>query len=283
MAFVQIIIFTDMDGSLLDHYTYSHDEANQLLGWLNARKIPVIPCTSKTRAEMIHLRSQLQNDCPFIVENGAAVYFSDDSLLRGNIKNEVIKHQNMFVKEFVQNREHWQSLLSTSDAHLNDAFISFEQAGIEGIIEMTGLSEEDARLASQREYSEPIKWIGSQHQYDEFENHINHSGGQLLKGGRFIHVSGCTNKSIALHWLLKQYREYYQDNKIITVAIGDSQNDIAMLESVDYAIIIRSPVNDCPPIEFKKSQDVYITQQQGPRGWVEGVTHVLNKLNIKMD
>ncbi len=281
MALAPIIIFTDMDGSLLDHYTYSHEEASRLLNWLSANHIPVIPCTSKTRAEMEKLRIQLQNDHPFIVENGAAIYIPDVSLLKD--KSEVIERHNMYVKEFVERREHWQSLLQLPDLHLNEAYISFEQAGFEGIMQMTGLSEENARLASQREYGEPIKWVGTQDQFEQFEKHIVHCGGQLLKGGRFIHISGDSNKGIALNWLLKQYRHYYQNDNIVSVALGDSHNDIAMLEAVDHAIVIRSPAHELPTVNAKNSQDVYITQQQGPRGWVEGVTRVLNKLQIKID
>ena len=270
-----------MDGSLLDHYTYSHDVAMPLLNQLKANHIPVIPCTSKTRAEMEQLRVKLQNQHPFIVENGAAVYIPDLSL--ASDKSELVSRDGLYVKEFVEHREHWQALLQTTDLHLNEAFLSFDQMGIDGVMQMTGLSMDEARLASQREFGEPIKWTGTQEQYHQFESYIARAGGQLLIGGRFVHVSGNTNKSVALQWLLQQYHEYYQDNHIVSVALGDSQNDIAMLEMVDHAVVIRSPAHEHPSVNAKRSQDVYVTQEQGPRGWVEGVTRVLKKLNIKLD
>lgn len=275
---VQPIIFTDMDGSLLDHHTYSHSDADELLAWLSNKQIPVIPVTSKTRAEVLKLRAQLNNQHPFIVENGAAVF----SPLR-YFKHKVfdgVDDGHYCVKSFVKPRAHWQALLSQVELHLNEAFISFEQAGIDGISEMTGLSIDEARLASQREYGEPLKWNGTEEQFDVFSQYIHAKGGQLLRGGRFVHLSGSCDKGSALRWLLGKYKQQYFDKTIVTIALGDSHNDTAMLEAADHAIIIRSPVHDYPQLNPSASQFVYKTDQEGPRGWVEGILHMLAKLGI---
>jgi predicted mannosyl-3-phosphoglycerate phosphatase (HAD superfamily) len=50
------LIFTDLDGSLLDHHTYSFAPAANYLDRLETQGIPVIPITSKTRAEVLVLR-----------------------------------------------------------------------------------------------------------------------------------------------------------------------------------------------------------------------------------
>ena len=42
------LIFTDLDGSLLDHHSYSFAPAVPLLAELDALGIPVIPITGKT-------------------------------------------------------------------------------------------------------------------------------------------------------------------------------------------------------------------------------------------
>jgi hydroxymethylpyrimidine pyrophosphatase-like HAD family hydrolase len=63
-----IVIYTDLDGSLLDHHSYSHAAADALLAELETQGIPVIPVSSKTRAELLQLRRQLDNRHPFIVD-----------------------------------------------------------------------------------------------------------------------------------------------------------------------------------------------------------------------
>ena len=68
-----VLIFSDLDGTLLDHHTYSFAPALSMLQKLRSANIPVIPNTSKTFAELTELTQQIGLDGPFIVENGAAV------------------------------------------------------------------------------------------------------------------------------------------------------------------------------------------------------------------
>lgn len=268
-----------MDGSLLDHDTYSHADADELLAWLRSNQVPVIPVTSKTRTEVLVLREQLNNHHPFIVENGAGIYSPLDYFKHDS--GSTIQRDGYQLKEFVAPRSHWQLMLSNCEMHLNDAFISFEQAGIEGVMEMTGLAVNEARLASQREFGEPLKWLGTEQQFKMFSQYIVSQGGQLLRGGRFVHLSGLCDKGLALNWLLSQYQQHYVGKTIVSIALGDSHNDTAMLEAADHAIVIRSPAHDYPQLNNTAHQHVYMTKQQGPSGWVEGVTHVLNHLAYK--
>jgi len=71
------IIFTDLDGTLLDHFTYSYSAASDALKLIKEKGIPLIICTSKARAEILSIRKRLKNKAPFISENGGAVYIPD--------------------------------------------------------------------------------------------------------------------------------------------------------------------------------------------------------------
>ncbi len=75
---MQRLIFTDLDGTLLDHDNYSYEPAANLLEKLNNIGIPVIPTTSKTRSEVLPLRRAINNEHPFITENGAGIYIPKD-------------------------------------------------------------------------------------------------------------------------------------------------------------------------------------------------------------
>ena len=55
----QLLVFTDMDGTLLDHHDYSYAPALNMLDILKGRHIPVIPTTSKTKAELDSLMGDL--------------------------------------------------------------------------------------------------------------------------------------------------------------------------------------------------------------------------------
>ncbi|MCG7852909.1 MAG: HAD hydrolase family protein, partial [Methanosarcinaceae archaeon] len=49
---MKYVVFTDLDGTLIDHDTYSYKAARPALAALKKQGIPLIFCTSKTRAEI---------------------------------------------------------------------------------------------------------------------------------------------------------------------------------------------------------------------------------------
>ena len=269
-----LLIFTDLDGSLLDHHTYSHTAADAMLSQLQQENIPLIPATSKTRAELIQIRQELHLNTPFITENGAAIYIPTDYFplpIDG-----VVATEHYLIKPFSEPREHWQKLISQSCHDLEQEYVTFAQAGIDGIMSMTGLDEDAAQAASLREYGEPVKWNGSDSAKALFVERLERAGATVLSGGRFLHVSGNSNKGMALHWLYQQFKQQNSDKHYVSLAIGDSQNDVAMLEAADYALIVRSPVH-APPI-LKKNKQVIISEALGPQGWAEGVQLVFDRI-----
>ena len=60
------LIVTDLDGTLLDHHDYSFEAASASLQDIRALNIPLILASSKTRAEILQLQTELQIDYPFI-------------------------------------------------------------------------------------------------------------------------------------------------------------------------------------------------------------------------
>jgi D-glycerate 3-kinase len=269
-----LLIFTDMDGSLLDHYSYRHDAADSLLKDLESNAIPVIPVTSKTQSELELLRYDLANQHPFIVENGAAVFIPVGYFATQPEGTEQVGAY--WVKSFVEPRAHWQQLIDQVRAHYSDQFVTFADAGIDGIIAMTGLNVHAAARAAQRHYGEPVQWLGRDTTKQAFINELTEFGANILQGGRFIHVSGNCDKGQALQWLTQQYQQQYANTDIQTVAIGDGQNDQAMLDCADYALLIRSPVHDLPVVT--RDKNTFISEHTGPRGWAQGVSQIVEHI-----
>jgi D-glycerate 3-kinase len=266
------LVFTDMDGSLLDHHDYHFDEAIPTLDALEKHQIPVIPVTSKTQAELELLRNSLNNTHPFIVENGAAIFIPVgyfDQQPAGTIEKGCF-----WVKEFVEPRARWQSLIEEVRPKYRDQFKTFAEVGIDGIIAMTGLNVHSAARSARREYGEPVAWQGNGNLKQEFINDLKQLGAEILEGGRFIHVSGHCDKGLAIQWLTSVYQQNLANQKINTLAIGDSQNDVAMLEVADYALLVRSPVHALPKLE--RQHKLYISTLTAPKGWAEGVNKIID-------
>ena len=266
-----LLIFTDLDGTLLDHHTYDFEPALPLLQKLHSVNIPVIPNTSKTFAELTELRQQIGLDGPFIVENGAAVYIPI-GYFSTQPRDTNTKH-GFWVKEFSQPRQHWLSLIETLKKQYKGEFNHFSNMSNEEIVSATGLSIKAAKLAATREYGEPILWLGTESTKTRFVTAIEKLGGSPLQGGRFLHISGECDKGKALVWLTEQFQIERGVEKCISIALGDGHNDIAMLESADIAIRILSPAN-LPPT-LNKHTHVYTSQQYGPSGWVESLEQII--------
>ncbi len=261
------LVFTDLDGSLLDHHTYSFAPARALLAELDAAAVPVIAISSKTRVEIESIRAELGNRHPFIVENGAAVFIP-----RGYFSaapSGTVSRGDYWVYEMSGGRQRWLDALQHLQARFAGEFDHFYRAGTEGIMSMTGLDATAAELANQREYSEPVQWLGDASRKQAFIAALQALGARTLQGGRFLTVAGECDKGRALAWLRNAYRGAWGVEEVVDIAAGDSGNDVAMLEVAGTALLIRSPVHDYPVLQ--RSDHVLRSTRCGPDGWVEGI------------
>jgi predicted mannosyl-3-phosphoglycerate phosphatase (HAD superfamily) len=108
----------------------------------------------------------------------------------------------------------------------------------------------------------------------QFIEELQQAGAHILEGGRFMHVSGDCDKGRALQWLTQIFQAAEPDKTMLSLAIGDSQNDQALLEQADYALLIRSPVHPLPTVN--REQNLTISTHTGPKGWAEGVNQILD-------
>ena len=266
------LVFTDMDGTLLDHDTYSIEPAKSMLMHLESINIPVIPNTSKTFAELVALREKHNLNGPFIVENGAAVYVPHGFLPQK--PQGALWSDGYWCKSFTSARSHWLQLIESAAKSFTGLYKSFSQMSLHEICEATGLSEEDAKLASKRQFGEPIQFNGDDHQKLQFISALKQRGANILEGGRFIHVCGGVNKGQAMNWLAEVIQSQFSlTHPPRTIALGDSGNDIAMLEQADIGIRIRSPIK--PPPELNEPKGEIITSNHfGPVGWAETLADI---------
>ena len=276
----QLLIFTDLDGTLLDDTDYRFDEASSCLSELKQRGIPVIPVTSKTLVEVLALRKRLDLSTPFIVENGGAIYLPCDSMPLYANRQPPMTHPVTIDQTaywcYAPGRRiaFWQELLARQDSKFAALYTTFSSLDIEQISALTGLNERDAKQASEREFSDPIVWQGNSEQRKEFIQCLSAQGITVVDGGRFLHLMDTkADKGRALLWLEEWINSQLNNSECVALALGDSENDISMLNAANTALLVRSKKHPFPNVAPSKYQ--VKSRLFGPAGWSELVTQQL--------
>jgi len=255
-----IIVVTDLDGSLLDHHSYSWEEAREALSLLRSEGIPLVLCSSKTAAEMHAWRKKLDIRYPFIVENGGAIYLPPDASSGKDWKKHVLGMNRADIKS---------RLLTIRDAGFS--FKGFLEMTVAEVMDATGLDEASSELAMMREFTEPLLWQDEESKKPDFGKQLRQQGLEVVEGGRFLHVSSGCDKGRALLWLKAYYKNEFGCEPVV-IALGDSGNDVSMLEAADRSVVVKSPVRTYPAVNH---MDTYYTKLEGPAGWNEAILNYM--------
>lgn len=291
---MKYLVSTDLDGTLLDHHNYQWQAAKQALELCLENSIPVIFNTSKTQSEVAQLQSNIGITGPMVVENGSALIlpkeyensalnlqylasldFDDDAIIENEDNIQITfgapREQLLaFIKQ-VRTQEKWQ-------------FTGFNDWSIDQIKAHTNLSHSAAELAANKLYSEPFIWSDTEQALDAFTIRAEALNFKILRGGRFYHLQGNTNKGLPIMWLKQHILLLYGANCFFEsnqasrtqpqlICLGDSHNDIDMLNVADYPVCIRSPANEFPELQTNKK--IVHSEGEGPIGWNESIIKIL--------
>ncbi|MBW2001928.1 MAG: HAD-IIB family hydrolase [Deltaproteobacteria bacterium] len=255
----QILIFTDLDSTLLDDQTYDFSPARPALKIIHSRKIPLILVSSKTRAEIEFFRELLSLETPFIAENGGGIYFPTSFALPKEYPYEKIdRFHALFMGRPIK------EVLERSKKLKGDFnFRGFSEMSVQEIASLTSLTLENALRASKREFDEPILLQNFSDNQEIFCEKAAQYGLDCVHGGRFIHLFLGGNKGRAVEKVLDIYKQ--RKGAIFSIALGDSPNDISMLNAVDRAVVMQG--RDGTYIKGLAHPDIITTEGNGPEVW----------------
>lgn len=260
------VIFTDLDGTLLNKNTYSFKAAEHALEIIDNQEIPLIYVSSKTRAEIEKIRKKTNNNHPFISENGGGIYipigyFSKSPKLK---KYKPNKENNYNIITLGKSHEKIIEVLNKIKRKI--PLTSFYEMTPSELAKDSDLTINQAKLAKKREYDEPFN-LTDKHDEKKIIRLIKKHKLHFTKGGRHYHILGNNDKGKAVKILIELLKKKY--GSIETIAFGDAKNDKPMLEVVDKGFLIKKG-----PKEFnqtiiktlslddpfvKKSEDLYLS------------------------
>lgn len=261
------VVFTDLDGTLLDSRTYSYEKSLTAIVRLMKDRVPVIFCSAKTRAEQEVYRRELELFHPFIVENGGGIFIP-----RAYFPFQFDYHKtvgDLLTLELAIPRRKVRKLLARIGRENDFRFRGFGDMSAVEVAELTGLNLESAELAQQREYDEPVEFDSSGKDVSEFLAKLGEAGLNWSYGGRLCHVMGGGGKGKAVAVLAGLYRRMWAD--IRTVGLGNGLNDLPLLSQVDMPILVQKRDNSWEDIDLPRLRKV---QGVGPEGWSIAIAEI---------
>ncbi len=267
----ELVIFTDLDGTLISLYDQDFKAALPAIHILKEKRIPIVFCSAKTRAEQEVLRKKLGIKDPFIVENGGAIFIPEDYF---PFEIEYSKRVDRYkVIELGLPYEIIREKIEEIRREYKIEFLGFGDLTPEKVSKLTGLDLESSYLAMQREYDETLvlDHLPDQERY-VFLDLVKKVGLRWTHGGKFYHVMGKNDKGKAVKILKNLFKRKYKSP--IFVGLGDRINDVPMLKEVDVAFLIEKEEGGWEEINI---DGVISVKGKGPVGWNNAINMLLFK------
>ena len=259
-----LIIFTDLDGTLLHRDNFKFDEIKNYLINLIDDGIIIIPNTSKTEKETEEFLKQLGSELPFISENGSVINGLNllkkdlpQKLILGRDKNELLKVFNNEVPKNLSVKCKWIYLM---DKNVQSNIL--------------GLSKDNLNFALDRKFTIPFVFEGTKNEKIELSKILKTKELTLQEGGRIVNLCDKVSKAKAMQIFLRFFKK--DKKKLKTIAVGDNYNDLDMLKNADIACLV---FND----QFKQDQinidNLIVSNKPSPEGWADVIKMALVKLD----
>lgn len=252
----KLVIFSDLDGTLLDHDTYQWTAARPALDRLASMEIPVVLASSKTAAEIRLLQADMRlTQHPAIVENGSGIIGLDG-------ENQTPSYTKL------------RRQIEALPDRLNRRFRGFGDMDAAEVAAVTGLSLDAACRAKARDFSEPGLWSGDEDELGQFQDVLSAHGITAQQGGRFLTLSFGRTKADAMNTIVAALKPEK------TMALGDAPNDIDLLQAADFGVLVANPYRPpLPELPGETQGRIIRTTQAGPTGWNTAVNAYLDMLN----
>ena len=271
------IVFSDMDGTVLDKDTYQPGPAMEAFKQCLEYGVPVVLNSSKTRAEMeaFYRDVPMWPGTPFISENGGGVYMPYASWKRPPASQ---RSGDFWKVSLGRPRE---MILPVLRGALEDVGLRadlFSDLPAEEIAARTGLAVEQARLAMQREFDEPFWAPAGMTPADlkALRALMDEEGLRISRGGRLFHAHGHADKGTAVRYVVGEYQQVYTC-PVFSAGVGDAANDLPLLEAVGRAYVVRRSDGTYDPA-FQEGRGIRWMSGIGPRGFLQAVEDVVGEI-----
>lgn len=246
------VVFTDLEGSLLDAVTRDFSPADPVLKKLRAAHVPVIPVSTKTLDELVPLAIGLGVTDAMIVESGSA------------------------IARFTLNGWQLEACAAPAETLLDVIREIEDQSGAELTVysalpydeaaRLSGLSGESLIRSANRQFDEPF--VLERGNIEDVIAAANAMGFAVQRSRRFYHLLKECDEGEAFTRLREEL------GCDVAVGLGDAPIDAGFLSRSDVAVIIPR-VDGLPDAELvEKVPHARVAHAPGPVGWAAAVHQI---------
>lgn len=257
------VLVTDLDGTVLNRFTYQWDGNEARLLSLIHAGIPVIFSSSKTAAEQQALCEDLSVPVPFFSENGSAFHVPVKwTILSPDAGEFEWKEIPLVPAGFSMDgaRDQLEQLLPPEIRLMT-------RCTAEELASATGLTLGMAVRACQKNYSETLLFSSGEVNWSLPDEWLRSVKLIAEPGTRFVtlrHESAGKENAV---YFLRGWLRQTQQKSFCLVAAGDGGNDLGMLSAADEGWWLGGvPVPD----------GLTSTREEGPAGFSEVTGYLLN-------
>ena len=262
-----IVIFTDLDGSLLHRDTFQFDSIKDYIKSLVNQGVIIIPNSSKTEKEIEKFNEELGIMLPFISENGSAIHGLNlinqnfpNKIILSREKDELLKIFNSKVPEKIKNK---CLLISKMNRKKQE--------------EIFGQKGDKLKDVLSRNYTFPLLFNGEKKEKNKLLKILNKNLLTLQEGGRVSNLCDNVNKVRSMNKVVKILKK--TEDKIKTIAVGDNYNDLDMLKNSDVPCLV---FNDQFKLDQINIDNLEFSNKPSPEGWADVIKKALDKLKYNV-
>ncbi len=256
------VLFTDLDGTLLDLQDYSYEPALPALAVVKRHQVPIVFCTAKTLAENEYYHELLDVHDPFIVDNGGAIFIPAEYF---SFEYEAASRGDYRVIELGAPYSELRAALQAIRAETGFSITGFGDMTVDEVAADANLTLEQAARAKQKSYNESFIFDEPAEKEAVLFSKIEEKGFGVTHGGRYYNIHGKNaDKGRAVRKLTELFTREY--GAVLTIGVGDSRNDIPMLTAVDQPAVVRNKQGGWLELALP---NLYRAAGEGPTGWVE--------------
>ena len=261
-----VVIFTDLDGSLLHRDTFQFDTIKDYIKSLLSKGVIIIPNSSKTEKEIEKFNEELGINLPYISENGSSIHGLNlitsnfpDKLVLSRDKEELLKIYENKVPEKLKEKCFQISKMSKKEKE-----------------NIFGQKDEKLKDALNRKYTLPFLFKGDKNEKYRLIKILNSNSLTLQEGGRVYNLCDNINKVKSMNRVIKILKK--TEDKIKTIAVGDNFNDLEMLRNCDIPCLV---FNDQFKLDQININNLIFSNKPSPEGWADVIKMALAKLDFR--